>query len=186
MLFYSAQSTLGFEASMPRASKLSAIDESLKPSGPEELYNVVRSGNVADLAGPAALHDDAVEVEVQPSVPRAHSLAQHSSLPYSRSVTPLSKPLLMRDRDHLRFVTTQPCLACGRSPSDAIISDFLNSGALGRKVSANLPSHLQVSSLRASPAVTNSQGNTSMSSRWTRRNGCGEQLIEAQKLKPKL
>jgi hypothetical protein len=34
-------------------------------------------------------------------------------------VTPLSKPLRMRDRDHLRFVSTQPCPACGRIPSDA-------------------------------------------------------------------
>ena len=34
-------------------------------------------------------------------------------------VTPLNKPVRMRDRNHLRFVSTQPCLACGRSPSDA-------------------------------------------------------------------
>jgi hypothetical protein len=35
--------------------------------------------------------------------------------------------------------------------------------------------------------VTNSHGgNTSMSIRWIRRNGCGKQLIEAQKLRPQL
>jgi ERF superfamily len=50
-------------------------------------------------------------------------------------VTPLSKPVRMRDRNHLRFVTTQPCLACGRSPSDAHHLRFAERRALGRKVS---------------------------------------------------
>src|SRR6476660_2481460 len=36
-------------------------------------------------------------------------------------------------------------------------------------------------------AVTNANGgNTSTLIRWTRRNGCGEQLIKARKLKPQL
>ncbi len=52
-----------------------------------------------------------------------------------QQVTPLSKPVRMRDRDHLRFVTTQPCLACGRSPSDAHHLRFAEQRALGRKVS---------------------------------------------------
>jgi hypothetical protein len=35
------------------------------------------------------------------------------------SVTPIGKTLRLRDRDHLKFVSAQPCVACGRSPSDA-------------------------------------------------------------------
>jgi hypothetical protein len=50
-------------------------------------------------------------------------------------VTPLSKPLRLRDRDHLKFVSAQPCLACGRSPSDAHHLKFAQQRALGRKVS---------------------------------------------------
>jgi hypothetical protein len=50
-------------------------------------------------------------------------------------VTPLSKELRLRDRDHLKFVSTQPCLACGRSPSDAHHLKFAQQRALGRKVS---------------------------------------------------
>ena len=50
-------------------------------------------------------------------------------------VTPLSKPLRLRDRDHLKFVSAQPCLACGRSPSDAHHLRFAQQRALGRKVS---------------------------------------------------
>jgi hypothetical protein len=50
-------------------------------------------------------------------------------------VTPIGKTLRLRDRDHLKFVTTQPCLACGRSPSDAHHLRFSQGRALGRKVS---------------------------------------------------
>ena len=50
-------------------------------------------------------------------------------------VTPLRKPVRMRDRNHLRFVSTQPCLACGRSPSDAHHPRFAEQRALGHKVS---------------------------------------------------
>jgi hypothetical protein len=55
--------------------------------------------------------------------------------PDIQQVTPLSKPVRMRDRNHLRFVSTQPCLACGRSPSDAHHLRFAEQRALGRKVS---------------------------------------------------
>jgi hypothetical protein len=41
----------------------------------------------------------------------------------------------LRDLDHLQFVRGQPCLACGRSPSDAHHLKFAQQRALGRKVS---------------------------------------------------
>jgi hypothetical protein len=41
----------------------------------------------------------------------------------------------LRDRDHLKFVSTQPSLACGRSPSDAHHLKFAQQRAPGRKVS---------------------------------------------------
>jgi len=47
----------------------------------------------------------------------------------------LSKPRRHRDRDHLKFVTLQPCLLCGRRPSDAHHLRFAQSAALGRRVS---------------------------------------------------
>lgn len=50
-------------------------------------------------------------------------------------VTPLGKELRLRDRDHLKFVSTQPCLACGRCPSDAHHLRFAQQRAPGRKVS---------------------------------------------------
>jgi hypothetical protein len=52
-----------------------------------------------------------------------------------RSVVMLSKPLRRRSREHLKFVGTQACLACGRQPSDAHHLKFAQQPAMGRKVS---------------------------------------------------
>ena len=45
------------------------------------------------------------------------------------------EPRRFRDRDHVRFVAKQPCLICGRMPSDAHHLRFAQHRALGRKVS---------------------------------------------------
>jgi len=47
----------------------------------------------------------------------------------------ISKPARERDRNHLRFVASQPCLVCGRGPSDAHHIKFAEQRAMGRKVS---------------------------------------------------
>jgi hypothetical protein len=52
-----------------------------------------------------------------------------------KSVLALSTPRRYRNRDHLRFVIQQPCLLCGRKPSDAHHIRFMQPRALGRKSS---------------------------------------------------
>jgi hypothetical protein len=47
----------------------------------------------------------------------------------------LRKPVRKRDRAHRDFVCSQPCLICGRRPSDAHHIRFGQPRALGRKVS---------------------------------------------------
>jgi hypothetical protein len=47
----------------------------------------------------------------------------------------LPEPRRIRDRDHVRYVAQQPCLVCGRSPTDAHHLRFAQPPALGRKVS---------------------------------------------------
>jgi hypothetical protein len=51
------------------------------------------------------------------------------------AVTVISKPVRDRDRAHLKFVAAQPCLVCGRTPSDPHHIKFAEQRALGRKVS---------------------------------------------------
>jgi hypothetical protein len=51
------------------------------------------------------------------------------------AIITIIKPVRERDRDHLRFVATQPCLVCGRTPSDAHHLKFAEQRAMARKVS---------------------------------------------------
>jgi hypothetical protein len=51
------------------------------------------------------------------------------------TATPIGKPVRERDRHHLKFVAAQPCLICGRSPTDAHHIKFAQPSAMGRKVS---------------------------------------------------
>jgi len=46
-----------------------------------------------------------------------------------------AKTVRLRDKDHRKFVATQPCLVCGRLPADAHHLRFAQPRALGRKVS---------------------------------------------------
>ena len=46
-----------------------------------------------------------------------------------------ARTIRLRDKDHRKFVSTQPCVVCGRSPSDAHHLRFAQPRALGRKVS---------------------------------------------------
>ena len=53
----------------------------------------------------------------------------------SGGVHPAGKTTRLRDKDHLKFVSKQPCVVCGREPSDPHHLRFAQPRALGRKVS---------------------------------------------------
>jgi hypothetical protein len=52
-----------------------------------------------------------------------------------KTTLPLSEPRRYRDRAHLEFVASQPCLLCGRQPSDPHHLRFMQPRAMGRRVS---------------------------------------------------
>jgi len=52
-----------------------------------------------------------------------------------KSSLPLMKPRRCRDKNHLRFIATQPCTVCGRQPCDPHHLRFAQPRALGLKVS---------------------------------------------------
>jgi ERF superfamily len=58
-----------------------------------------------------------------------------SSRGIDKSTLTLPEPRRIRDKTHVRFVAKQPCLICGRQPSDAHHLRFSQPQALGRKVS---------------------------------------------------
>ena len=51
------------------------------------------------------------------------------------AVQALGKPVRLRDKEHRRFVLRQPCLVCGRVPSDPHHLTFTQPRALGQRVS---------------------------------------------------
>ena len=71
--------------------------------------------------------------------PRNQRPAEPGAVPASNSVDKsllaLPEPRRFRDKTHVKFVAKQPCLICGRSPSDAHHLRFAQHRALGRKVS---------------------------------------------------
>jgi ERF superfamily len=57
------------------------------------------------------------------------------SSPIARRRRVVGKTIRLRDKEHCKFVASQPCLVCGRTPTEAHHLRFAQPRALGRKVS---------------------------------------------------
>ena len=55
--------------------------------------------------------------------------------PDGRERAVAGKTIRLRDKEHCKYVATQPCLICGRAPSEAHHIRFAQPRALSRKVS---------------------------------------------------
>src|SRR5450631_4279805 len=77
------------------------------------------------------------ELEVRPSAGTSIVPASPSLVPaqIDKSLLTIAEPKRLRDKAHLRFVASQPCLVCGRQPSDPHHLRFAQPRALGLKVS---------------------------------------------------
>jgi hypothetical protein len=86
----------------------------------------------ANSAEPA----DRQAVPEQPATPSIVP-AQAESHPgkIDKSVLTISEPKRLRDKAHLKFVASQPCLICGRQPCDPHHLRFAQPRAIGMKVS---------------------------------------------------
>ncbi len=65
----------------------------------------------------------------------AAPLATDTRQKTSAAARALGKTVRLRDKQHRKFVTRQPCLVCGRVPSDSHHLTFAQPRALGRRVS---------------------------------------------------
>jgi Rad52/22 family double-strand break repair protein len=78
------------------------------------------------------------ELEVRPSVGSSIIVPASPGLvpaQIDKSLLAIAEPKRLRDKAHLRFVASQPCLVCGRQPSDPHHLRFAQPRALGLKVS---------------------------------------------------
>jgi hypothetical protein len=79
----------------------------------------------------SALHSEALAGEFGTPERVDNAVAWH----IDKGALALGEPRRYRDRAHLRFVSTQPCLICSRRPSDAHHLRFAQPRAIGRRVS---------------------------------------------------
>jgi hypothetical protein len=105
---------------LPAKNQLSATDAQQV----EEAF----AGKLALIQAQSAKSDDVLSEQ---------SLAKQTSAAtqINKSVLVFPEPRRVRDRDHIRHVIKQPCLVCGRRPSDPHRLRFAQSRALGRKAS---------------------------------------------------
>ena len=84
-------------------------------------------------------HEDPKIETGPPSELRTGAPSLASTIPQSeridKSGLALPEPKRRRDKSHLRFVAAQPCIVCGRQPSDPHHLRFAQPRALGLKVS---------------------------------------------------
>jgi hypothetical protein len=95
---------------------------------------------LSDLSSPVANDVSAEEGAAATKVssqdaPQASRIGSNEPRGIEKSVLAVAAPRRYRNREHLRFVARQPCLVCGRKPSDAHHLRYLQPRALGRKAS---------------------------------------------------
>jgi hypothetical protein len=113
--------------SLPEKNKLTAVDAQRV----EEAFQA----RLTSFAASAATES---QTPVKPQQTRRHRdevRKRSRSKSIDKATLTLPEPRRIRDRDHVRYVATQPCLVCGRNPSDPHHLRFAQSRALGRKVS---------------------------------------------------
>jgi hypothetical protein len=103
-----------------------------------------RSAGLLEAVGteaPEAPQEPLISV-IAPAHPAAKALTAKAKLAaddqpggIDKSVLAIAEPRRYRNKEHLRFVATKPCLVCGRKPSDPHHLRFTQPRALGRKVS---------------------------------------------------
>jgi ERF superfamily len=83
----------------------------------------------------AAKEIEKPSIDDNPTPPSAHLQTDATPTKIQKSELTISEPRRHRDKVHLKFVASQPCLVCGRSPADAHHLRFTQLRAMGRKVS---------------------------------------------------
>src|SRR4051794_31964385 len=98
---------------MPRRSEVRLRPSSASSEGENENVEISKQGE--ESANEKPNH----ERDLERGAKRKNGSPSIKCEAAEQSVTPIGKTLRLRDRIHLKYVSDQPCMACGRSPSDA-------------------------------------------------------------------
>ena len=121
--------------SLPEKNRLAAADA----QSVEEAFQarmVAFTTNVDEFdRSPARVERPEASPRTLPDLSRVVGRKRSRAQRIDKSALALPEPRRLRDRDHVRYVAKQPCLICGRRPSDPHHLRFAQNRALGRKVS---------------------------------------------------
>jgi ERF superfamily len=115
----------------PTPPQKAAATEPAKPPRPRGRPRNVKAAS--EQSGPRPL----ISEPIDDNLAAASTLIQGDAAPakIDKSVLTISDVRRLRDKAHLKFVASQPCLVCGRNPADAHHLRFTQPRAMGRKVS---------------------------------------------------
>jgi hypothetical protein len=119
-----------------RQGSVGCVRTGILPAGrPRDLeWTLVLAASVADL--PHAVPGQRIVSEGLADAGHSEKAAAGAEKRTRNSaIGALGKPVRLRDMDHRKFVLRQPCLVCGRVPSDPHHLTFTQPRALGRRVS---------------------------------------------------
>jgi ERF superfamily len=87
----------------------------------------------SDSAGPSNDGPSVIAGPQETNAPERSDVGPAKGI--DKSLLALAAPRRYRNREHLRYVMQQPCLVCGRKPSDPHHLRYMQPRALGRKAS---------------------------------------------------
>jgi ERF superfamily len=120
--------------SLPAKNTLTAADAELVEAGFRTKLAALDDGELADRLREEMQSRSGARPD-HPNTKAEASSVPATEEPSAGGVQSAGKTIRLRDKDHLKFVSKQPCLVCGREPSDAHHLRFAQPRALGRKVS---------------------------------------------------
>ena len=104
------------------------VAKPLRPKGRPRKVKTAAEQSAAPPMPPKPTIDDSPPAST-------HQQADATPAKIQKSALTIREPRRHRDKTHLKFVASQPCLVCGRSPADAHHLRFTQPRAMGRKVS---------------------------------------------------
>jgi ERF superfamily len=121
------------------ASEALALKNSLTPADAQLVDNAFE-GRLSelpssDLAAPSNDEASAPQIAGPQEIGASESTDQAQPKRIDKSILAVAAPRRYRSREHLRYVMQQPCLVCGRRPSDPHHLRYMQPRALGRKAS---------------------------------------------------
>lgn len=120
------------QRSLKAKHSLTALDAQIVETAFKTKLTGIEVEVISELPGSVQRPSEAHVAQPLPDVPEPESPSDDVGC--RRGPIP-AKTVRLRDGDHRKFVATQPCLVCGRTPADAHHLRFAQPRALGRKVS---------------------------------------------------